>query len=199
MRYQDSVNRVPPAGAVAARRELDPALGCRHREGDPPHRAGESEDQSRPFSLPTARPWPRRQPTRRSGSGTWPRAGRSADSGEATQSLTAIAFSPDGTKLASTEGLGPDFPTAGESPPLTAPIHVWDTATGRELRQWETDNNSRVCFSPDGTTLATVGGQVIRLWDVASGREIRPQTGHHSAIEDAAFTPDRSIHRDCRA
>ena len=87
-----------------------------------------------------------------------------------------------------------DFPTAGESPPLTAPIHVWDTATGRELRHWETDNASRTCFSPDGTTLATAGTQVIRLWDVASGREIRPQTGHRSAIEDAAFTPDgRSI------
>ena len=110
-----------------------------------------------------------------------------------------LAFSPDGTKLASTEGLDPDLPIAGASPPLTAPIHVWDTATGRELRHWETDNGSRVCFSPDGTTLATVGRQVIRLWDVASGREIRPQTGHHSAIGDAAFTPDRSIDRDCRA
>jgi RNA polymerase sigma factor (sigma-70 family) len=102
-----------------------------------------------------------------------------------------IAFSPDGTKLASTAALGADFPAVGETLPLNGPIHVWDTATGREIRQWTTDNNSRVCFAPDGTTLATVEGQIIRLWDVASGREIRPQTGHRSAIEDATFTPDR--------
>ena len=62
------------------------------------------------------------------------------------------------------------------------------------LCRWQTDNGSRVCFSPDGTTLASVGGHVIRLWDATSGREIRPQTGHRSAIGDAAFTPhDQSI------
>jgi RNA polymerase sigma factor (sigma-70 family) len=105
-----------------------------------------------------------------------------------------LAFSPDGTKLASTERtiISSEFWT---SPPLT-PVHVWDTARGRELRHWETDNDSRICFSPDRTTLASVGsGQVIRLWELASPREIRPQTGsHHSAIADAAFIPDgRSI------
>ena len=72
---------------------------------------------------------------------------------------------------------------------MTAPIHVWNAATGQELRHWETDDRSRVCFSPDGMTLATVGTQVIRLWDISSGQEIRPQTGHRSKIEDAAFTP----------
>jgi RNA polymerase sigma factor (sigma-70 family) len=105
-----------------------------------------------------------------------------------------IAFSPDGSILASTEVVGPDLPIPGVSVPLTGPIHVWDTATGREIRHWETDNSSRVCFSPDGTTLATSGTQVIRLWNVATGREIQPHTGHRSAIEDASFTPDgRSI------
>lgn len=100
-----------------------------------------------------------------------------------------LAFSPDGTTLASTEMtiFSTDF---WKRPPL-APIHIWDTATGRELRRWETDTDSLVCFSPDGTTLASVGSQVIRLWEVASGREIHPQSrGHHSAIGDAAFTPD---------
>ncbi len=103
-----------------------------------------------------------------------------------------IVFSPDGTKLASTEGPDPEFPNIGESPRLTTPIHVWDTATGEELNHWETDSNSLASFSPDGATLAVVGGHVIRLWDVASGREIRPQMGHRSAVRpaigDAAFT-----------
>jgi RNA polymerase sigma factor (sigma-70 family) len=105
-----------------------------------------------------------------------------------------LAFSPDGTKLASTEANWMDPAYFGEGP-LTMPIHIWDTATGRELRHWEMDNGSRVCFSPDGTTLASVSRQVIRLWEVATGREIRPRTGgHHAEIGDAAFTPDgRSI------
>jgi RNA polymerase sigma factor (sigma-70 family) len=106
----------------------------------------------------------------------------------------AIMFSPDGTNLVTTEGLDPEFPNLGESPPLTTPLHIWDTATGRELRQWKTDSNSLACFSPDGTTLTTVGGNVIRLWDAASGREIRPPARRHSAIGDAVFTPDgRSV------
>ena len=103
-----------------------------------------------------------------------------------------IAFSPDGLILASTERVDP--PNFWEDTPLTTPIHVWDTATGRELGLWTTENDSCVCFSPDRTTLATVGNQVIRLWEVASGREIRAQIGHRSAIGAAAFTPDgRSI------
>jgi RNA polymerase sigma factor (sigma-70 family) len=109
-----------------------------------------------------------------------------------------IAFSPDGTKLASSESRGNNFDDIGQDiskvPPLTAPVHVWDTATGQEVRHWETDNGSLACFSPNGTTLATAGGQVIRLWEVASGREILPGSGHRQAIGDAAFAPDgRSI------
>jgi WD40 repeat protein len=105
-----------------------------------------------------------------------------------------LAFSPDGTKLASTEVRWMDPAQFGEGP-YTTPIHIWETATGRELRQWQTDNGSQVCFSPDGTTLASVGRQVIRLWDMANGQEIQPQSaGHHSAIGDAAFSPDgRSV------
>jgi len=105
-----------------------------------------------------------------------------------------IAFSPNGTQLASTESRDNNFQDISKIPPLSAPMHLWDTATGRELRHWEADNDSLVCFSPDGTTLASGGGQVIRLWDVASGREIRPPTGHRSAIGDSVFAPDgRSI------
>ncbi len=106
-----------------------------------------------------------------------------------------LAFSRDGRKLAATEAVGPDFPTPGESLPLIGPIQVWETATGRELGRWETDYGSLACtFSPDGGTLATAGGHVLRLWDVASHRELEPQSGHRSSIRDAAFAPDgRSI------
>jgi RNA polymerase sigma factor (sigma-70 family) len=105
-----------------------------------------------------------------------------------------IAFSPDGTKMVCTEGLDPEFPTVGTFSPLTAQIHLWETVTGQELGHWEIDSSSRVCFSWDGKTLATAGGQVIRLWDVASGQELRPRMGHHSPVGDAAFTSNgRSI------
>ena len=80
--------------------------------------------------------------------------------------------------------LGPDFPTAGESLPLTRDDPRLGHGHGpRAHATGRLTTTVVACFSPDGTTLATVGGQVIRLWDVASGREIRPQTGHRSAIE----------------
>jgi RNA polymerase sigma factor (sigma-70 family) len=105
-----------------------------------------------------------------------------------------LAFSPDGTKLASTESRWMDPAQFGEGP-SNMPIHIWETSTGRELTRWQMDNGSRVCFSPDGTTLASVGRQVIRLWEVANGREMRPQSSsHHSEIGDADFAPDgRSV------
>jgi WD40 repeat protein len=74
------------------------------------------------------------------------------------------------------------------------PIVLADGSTGlfiRELvgyhRSWIGD----VIFSPDGTGLASAGGDgTVRLWDVASGLEKRPASGHAGSVECVAFSPD---------
>ncbi|MBY0528318.1 MAG: sigma-70 family RNA polymerase sigma factor [Gemmataceae bacterium] len=72
------------------------------------------------------------------------------------------AFSPDGSVLASSSG--------GNV------IHLWDPATGKELRQIKAPNNrvASLTFSADSKMLASRGqDRVLHLWDVATAKEIR--------------------------
>jgi WD40 repeat protein len=70
--------------------------------------------------------------------------------------VLAVAYSPDGTRLAASCG---------------ATIRVWDAATGKEVRTLP-GAGSRLVFSPDGTRLASNGpGPNVVIWDVAAGTE----------------------------
>jgi RNA polymerase sigma factor (sigma-70 family) len=76
--------------------------------------------------------------------------------------VLAVAFSPDGKKLASGA--------------MDRRVHLWDTATGRRLRTFRGHKGEVSCvlFTPDGKRLVTLGwDKTIRLWDVDSGAEIR--------------------------
>jgi WD40 repeat protein len=66
-------------------------------------------------------------------------------------------------------------------------IRLWDAATGQEIRTIRQPAYGAV-FSPDGKTLASVGGG-IQLWEVATGRLIRGFQGGPSWAS-VVFSPD---------
>lgn len=47
-----------------------------------------------------------------------------------------------------------------------------------------------VAFSPDGKTLASAGGNTIKLWDLATGQEFKTLRGNWGNVSSVAFSPD---------
>jgi WD40 repeat protein len=99
-----------------------------------------------------------------------------------TGGVRSVAFSPDGTRLASTS----DDRT----------VRVWEVATGREALtlKGHTGQVLSVAFSPDGSRLASAGQDgMVRVWEAATGREALTLKGHAGQVhqvQSVAFSPD---------
>ncbi|MFK0253803.1 WD40 repeat domain-containing protein [Streptomyces sp. NPDC090445] len=137
--------------------------------------------------------------------------------------VTAIAFSPDGRILAAADAeegtrlwrtgtrhlLG--GPYAGHRAVAFSPDgQILATASGgTTVRLWDLDGGSRparvltsqvsqpgdLAFAPDGTLLAAAGHDgVVLLWDPATGQRVDSAlTGHDGPVHGLAFSPDGSI------
>ncbi len=137
--------------------------------------------------------------------------------------VTAVAFSPDGSHLATASWdetvkiwsveLGDCVKTLpGHDAWVTSvafspdgemvlagsaeSARLWNVETGavaRELRGHEAEVMS-VAFSPDGKIIATGGvDQTIVLWDAAAGEIIRTMKGHEDWVTSLAFSADQRM------
>ncbi|KAF3140671.1 hypothetical protein TWF703_002877 [Orbilia oligospora] len=92
----------------------------------------------------------------------------------------ALAFSPNGEKLASVVG-------------STNKIKLWDTATGAILRaRTHADDIYTLSFSPSGKTVA-LGGRVIKLWDIEADTLLKVDSDNRGVVRCLAFSPDSKV------
>ena len=99
-----------------------------------------------------------------------------------TEAIYSIAFSPDGTLLASGS--------------RDKSVRIWDVKTEKELffSMAHNDEVHSVAFSPDGAILASGGGDgKIRLWDVKSGQEKMALDAYRMQVECVGFSPDGKL------
>jgi WD40 repeat protein len=77
-------------------------------------------------------------------------------------------------------------------------VRIWKVKSGRELLTYRGQAGGvfGLAFSPDGKTIASVGGDNrnakadARIWDAASGEDIFTLVGHDGVIRAVAFSPD---------
>jgi eukaryotic-like serine/threonine-protein kinase len=98
-----------------------------------------------------------------------------------TNELWSVAWSPDGSRLATggTEGV----------------VKIWDALSGRQLAslRGHTGELRSVAWSPDGRRLASAGlDRKVKVWDLEHGHKATTMSGHQAAVVCVAWSPDGS-------
>ena len=92
--------------------------------------------------------------------------------------IRALAFSPDGTTLASAKA---------------KKIWLWNTHTKQlsGILEGHARDVFAIAFSPDGKTIASAGSDwTLRLWDARAGKPRKIFAEHPSSANAVAFSPD---------
>ena len=98
--------------------------------------------------------------------------------------VISVAFSPDGTTLASSS--------------LDSIIQLWDVATGTHTATLPLPSNYFLplpffSFSPDGTLIAATHDENVGLWDVETSTLINTLFGHTNGVRSLSFLSDGSL------
>ena len=108
-------------------------------------------------------------------------SGRGSSSTQRKSPVTSVAFSPDGTTLASGE--------------LGGMVKLWNVSTGKNINTFHGPGglSTSVAFSPDGTKLASSisgGYGTVEIREVTTGKNINTIAGHLDGVQSIVFSPD---------
>jgi WD40 repeat protein len=96
-----------------------------------------------------------------------------------TSRVTAVAWSPKGTHIASAS--------------YDKAVRVWDTSHGFSIITYRGhwDRVQAVAWSPDGARIASAGDDsTVQIWDAATGQPVLTYRGHNNAVTAVAWSPD---------
>ncbi len=93
-----------------------------------------------------------------------------------SKDVSAIAWSPDGTRIASDDGDS---------------VQIWSATTGNTSLTLHADSGIlALAWSPDGTQIAVASETSIQIWNVTTGKTILTFPGSSDGAGELAWSPD---------